>query len=134
MKRIWLEVVGALLITALVCFGTGVYIGSSGSPAYATTKEISVNVVIETKSGDVLEKTVGIRDGMSAFDALLKIADVETQYWESLDSSIVVSIAGDELGANEGYIYTVNGEAPSVGMADCQLHDGDNLHIRYTSW
>lgn len=134
MRRLWLEAAGIALMTGILCFAAGLYAGGGGQSAYATTREISVHLRVETKGSGVMERDVTIRDGMSAFDALLKVADTRTRYWESLGSSIVVSIAGDELGSNEGYVFEVNGQQPNVGMGECQLHDGDNVVIRYISW
>ncbi|MEM2878025.1 MAG: DUF4430 domain-containing protein [Candidatus Hadarchaeales archaeon] len=134
MRKSMLEILAALMITGVICFGAGVYAVGGKTTAYATTREISVHVTIETKNSGIIEKTVKIRDGMSAFDALLKVTDTRTQYWESFDSSIITSVGGEELGPNEGYVFMVNGESPSASMSDCQLHDGDNILIKYISW
>jgi len=133
-KRNLMEMAAAILVTGFICTAAGMYVAGGGPLPYATTREISVNVRVETKSSGVIEKTVRIRDGMTAFDALLRVADTRTQYWESFGSSTVASVAGDNLASNEGYVYTVNGESPNVGIGDCQLHDGDNLVIAYISW
>ncbi len=128
-----MEVLALVVIVGFVCFAGGFYVGGGKITAYATTREISVNVKAETKESGTIQKTVTIRDGMTPFDALLKVTDMQTKYWESYGTSTVRSVAGDNLGANEGYTYTVNGESPGA-MSDCQLHDGDNLVISYTTW
>jgi hypothetical protein len=130
-----LKAVASAIAVGLVCLGVGYYIGSGGTLPYATTREIRVNVRVEPKEGNAVTKTVKIRDGMSAFDALLKVADIQTKYWEAMETSTVVSIAGSTTDPmTEGYTYTVNGEMPPVAMTEYQLHDGDNLEVRYAKW
>lgn len=129
------EISALVIIVGFICFAGGYRTGGGGVTAYATTSEISVNVKVDTKQSGTLQKTVSIRDGMSIYDAMLKMgADVETKYSETFGMSIVSSIAGDNLGTNEGYMYTVNGEMPPVTMSECQLHDGDNIVVFYTTW
>lgn len=123
-----------VVIVGFLSFAGGYYTGGGKITAYATTKEILVKVKMETKESGVIEKTVTVRDGMTPLDALLKVTDVQTMYWEAYGTSVVRSIAGDNLGMNEGYTYTVNGEMPAVGINEYQLHDGDNLVISYTAW
>lgn len=133
MKRgLVFQIAALAALVGFICFAGGYYMGGAEITAYATTKEISVNVKVETKESGIIQKTVTIRDGMTPFDALLKVADVQTKYWEAYETSTTRSVAGDNLGAGEGYIYTVNGETPPVAMNEYQLHDGDNLIISYT--
>ncbi|MEM2874746.1 MAG: DUF4430 domain-containing protein [Candidatus Hadarchaeales archaeon] len=134
LRKIWAEVVGLIIVAGVLCFAAGLYASGGGPDVYATTREITIHLRVETKSSGVIERDVTIRDGMTAFDALLRVADTRTKFWESFGSSVVVSIAGDELESNEGYVFEVNGEAPNVGMSECQLHDGDNVVIKYISW
>ena len=135
MKRgLVFQIAALIVLVGFVCFTGGFYVGSGEITAYATTREISVNVRTETKESGVIEKTVTVRDSMTPLDALLKVTDVQTKYWEAYGTSTVRSIAGDNLGPNEGYTYTVNGEMPAVGINEYQLHDGDNLIISYTTW
>ena len=129
-----MQMLALAVIVGFLCFAGGYYTGGGKTTAYATTKEISVNVKMETKESGVIEKTVTVRDGMTPLDALLKVTDVQTTYWEDYGTSVMRSIAGDDLGMNEGYTYTVNGEMPAVGINEYQLHDGDNLVISYTTW
>ena len=133
-KEIKMKVLALAVIIGFVCFAGGYYAAGVKITTYATTREISVNVRVVPKESTTIEKTVSIRDGMTPFDALLKVTDMQTKYWESYGTSTTRSVAGDNLGSNEGYTYTVNGETPSVGMSDYQLHDGDNLVISYTTW
>lgn len=133
-KRATMQMLALAVIVGFLCFAGGYYTGGGKITAYATTKEISVNVKMETKESGVIEKTVTVRDGMTPLDALLKVTDVQTTYWEAYGTSVVRSIAGDNMGMNEGYTYTVNGEMPAVGINEYQLHDGDNLAISYTTW
>jgi uncharacterized membrane protein len=133
-RKLVLEIAALIILVGFVCFAGGFYAGSREITTYATTKEISVNVKVITKESGTIEKTVSIRDGMTPFDALLKVTDMQTKYWESYGTSTVSSVAGDNLGPNEGYTYTVNGETPAAGMSDYQLHDGDNLVVSYTTW
>lgn len=134
-RRIKMEVLAFVVIVGFLCFAGGYYAGGGGITAYATTREISINVTVETKESGTIQKTVTVRDGMSIYDALLKMgADVQTKYSEDFGMSLVSSIAGDNLGANEGYMYTVNEEMPPVVMSECQLHDGDNVVIFYITW
>jgi len=123
-----------VVIVGFLGFAGGYYTGGGKITAYATTKEILVKVRMETKESGVIEKTVTVRDGMTPLDALLKVTDVQTMYWEAYGTSVVRSIAGDNLGMNEGYTYTVNGEMPAIGINEYQLHDGDNFVISYSTW
>lgn len=133
--RIKTEVLVLVVIVGFLCFAGGYYVGGGGIAAYATTREISVNVKVETKESGTIQRAVTLRDGMSIYDALLKMGvDVQTEYSEDFEMSIVSSIAGDNLGANEGYMYTVNEAMPPVVMSECQLHDGDNVVVFYTTW
>ena len=129
-KELTMQILALVVIVGFLCFASGYYV--SGTLPFATTKEISVNVKVVTKESGTIQKTVTIRDGMTPFDALLKVTDMQTTYWESYGTSTVRSVAWDNLGSNEGYTYTVNGEMPGA-MSDCQLHDGDNLVISYTT-
>jgi hypothetical protein len=134
-KEIKTAVLALVVIVGFLCFAGGYYAGGGGVTAYATTREISVNVEVETKGSGTIQETVTIRDGMSIYDALLKMGlDVQTEYSEDFEMSIVSSIAGDNLGANEGYMYTVNGAMPPAVMSDCQLHDDDNVVVFYITW
>lgn len=133
-KRTTMQMLALVVIVGFLCFAGGYYAGGGKITAYATTKEILVKVKMETKESGVIEETVTVRDGMTPLDALLKVTDVQTTYWEAYGTSVVRSIAGDNLGMNEGYTYTVNGEMPAVGINEYQLHDGDNLEISYTAW
>jgi hypothetical protein len=134
-RRTKIEVLALALIVGFLCLAGGYYVGGGRVTAYATTREISVNVKVETKENSAIQKTVTIRDGMSIYDALLKMGiDVRTKYSEDFKMSIVSSIAGDNLGINEGYMYTVNGSMPPVVMSECQLHDGDNVVVYYITW
>lgn len=134
-KGIKMEVLALVTIIGFVCFAGGYYAGGGGVTRYATTREISVNMKVDTKESGTLQETVAIRDGMSIYDAMLKMGvDVQTNYSETFGMSIVSSIAGDNLGTNEGYMYTVNGDSPPVVMSECQLHEGDNIVVFYTSW
>ena len=129
-----IEILALVVIAGFLCFAGGYYVAGGKITTYATTKEISVNVKVVPKGSNTIENTVSIRDGMTPFDALLKVTDVQTKYWESYGTSTIKSVAGDNLGSREGYTYTVNGAMPSVGMSDYQLHNGDNLVISYTTW
>jgi len=134
MKRELVVQIAALVaLVGFACFAGGYYAGGAEITAYATTREISINVKVEAKEMGTIQKTVTIRDGMTPFDALLKVTDLQTKYWESYGTSTIRSVAGDNLGAGEGYTYTVNGEMPGA-MSECQLHDGDNLVISFTTW
>jgi len=129
-----MEILALVVIAGFLCFAGGYYVAGGKITTYATTEEITINVRAVPKESGPIEKTITIRDGMTPFDALLKVTNIQTKYWESYGTSTIRSVAGDNLGSNEGYNYTVNGEMPPVGMSDCQLHDGDNLVISYTTW
>lgn len=129
------KILAGIIVIGAICFGTGYYLGGRGVTAYATTKPITVSVQIVPKDGPSISKTVTVRDGMTVFDALLKVADIQTKYWESFDSSTVISIASYSTDpTKEGYVYEVNGISPPVAMTEYQLHDGDQIKVYYAQW
>lgn len=53
---------------------------------------------------------------------------------KGLEDGYVTEINGEKagkFGGYDGWYYSVNGEAPSVGMADYKLKDGDSIVIYY---
>lgn len=120
------EVAELIVIVGFVSFAVGSMLGGGkASEQHLYGENISVNVSIP-KLG--ISKQVQLYSGMTAFDAVLKTVGIETTYYAG--GSIISKIGGTA----SNYGYKVNGEMPTVGMVDYQLHDGDNLEIIELQW
>jgi hypothetical protein len=124
------QVAALVVIISFVCFAGGYAIAggiTKQTEQYTYSENISVNVKIENLG---INSQVQLCKGMTPFDALLKVASLNTVYYESFGASIVTEIGGIQ----QSWTYRVNGVEPSVGMQDYQLRDGDNLELVMASW
>jgi hypothetical protein len=129
-KELAVQVAALVAVVSFVCFAGG-YVVAGGITRqveqYTYGENISVNVRIENLGVD---RQVQLHKGMTPFDALLKVASLNTTYYESFGASIVTEIGG----VQQSWTYRVNGAEPPVGMQDYQLRDGDNLELVKASW
>jgi len=89
-------------------------------------------IVVELKDG----RTTKV-DGYSALAALLKASEIGGFNITIVNSTwglYVESIADVKAEGMKGWMYTVNGDMPAVGVADYELSDGDTLDFFYGSW
>lgn len=100
-----------------------------------------INVTLSVTGVDstlLSSRTVTVVEGTSAFTALrsaLSSAGVDLEYTGSGSTAYVVSIGGlaaFDYGDNSGWLYFVNGVAPSVGCGAYTLSAGDTVEFRYT--
>lgn len=86
------------------------------------------------------EREVEFSAGDSVFDVFRKTLRAEKLHFEYTDTQIydTVYIEGignlyeTDLGAGSGWMFSVNGEYPSLGCSAYTLSDGDAIVFRYT--
>ena len=104
---------------------------SSASSASAAADQVSYTLVIDATEADqgILFDEVGTTaKGTTVYQAL-----VETELPLEVDSSSYVSGIGNAI-ANDGkagWMFTVNGEMPSVGADKVEIADGDSIEWKY---
>lgn len=80
---------------------------------------------------------VYLDDGATAYDALKKACTengIELNEEKSSFGVYIVGIGGIEekdCGAQSGWVYTVNGQSPSVGLGNYKIKNGDSLVLSY---
>jgi len=75
------------------------------------------------------EGTLSVKDALAYADA-----QSDSLVIEGLDSGFVSAIGGDvsgTFGGWDGWLFTVNGEEATVGIAECLLSDGDSVLLYY---
>ncbi|PIC57574.1 hypothetical protein CSV80_08280 [Sporosarcina sp. P12(2017)] len=99
-----------------------------------------VDVEVEGLSGVILKEAIQVTEGQNALDALKKALtsqNVKYTVQESDYGAYVTSINNEEagtLGGWDGWNYTVNGQAPSVGAAAYVVKDTDVVKFFYGRW
>ncbi|PIC98948.1 MULTISPECIES: DUF4430 domain-containing protein [unclassified Sporosarcina] len=99
-----------------------------------------VDVEVEGLSGGILKEAVQVTEGQNALDALKKALNSQSIKYtvqESDFGAYVTSIDNEEagtLGGWDGWNYTVNGQAPSVGAAAYVLKNTDVVKFFYGRW
>lgn len=87
------------------------------------------------ENGIILEKTkVEIENGDTVYDVFSEICKEEGILFSSDMGYIegINNIFETDFGKSSGWIYFVNGEAPSVGCVSYKLSDGDEIEWHYT--
>lgn len=119
MKRIT-SAVSALFVAVLLCVG-----------AFAASADIEIDIRIVGLGEDMYTGTVSVAEGSTVAQALSQITDeVEIT---GLDSYIteINGLAAGTFGGWDGWNYRVNGESPSVGIADYVLTEASELLLYY---
>ena len=104
---------------------------SASSAASAAADQVSYTLVIDATEADqgILFDEVGTTaKGTTVYQAL-----VNTELPLEVDSSSYVSGIGNAI-ANDGkagWMFTVNGEMPSVGADKVEIADGDSIEWKY---
>ena len=104
----------------------------------------------ELKSGDLLpekhcfadDETISFSENDTVFDVLLCYCEeknISLDYQKPSENiyktAYIKGIGGlyeGDCTKRSGWVYTVNGDKPNVGMSDCVLEDGDNIVIYFT--
>ena len=116
------------------------------NPAGAVTMSISCETILEKEmpyflpeDGVILEETtLSFEDGETAYDILVDAAKEFDIQIDNTGASGAAYIAGIDYlyefdyGELSGWMYFVNGEAPSVGCDNYFLKDGDRIEWKYT--
>ncbi|MBQ2777354.1 MAG: DUF4430 domain-containing protein [Peptococcaceae bacterium] len=118
--------------------GAGVVVGPS-SPS-EDNDNITVKMSIRADNGYWMRnQSVTVKEGSTVYQALVKGLEKYGMEQEGAESGYVEEItyngrtlAEFDLGPNSGWLYTVNGELPEVGLLDCVLQNGDNILWYYT--
>lgn len=80
---------------------------------------------------------VYLDDGATAYDALKKACAENGIALNEKNSAFGVYIVGiggideKDCGSQSGWVYTVNGQSPSVGLSNYKMKNGDNLTFSY---
>ena len=87
-------------------------------------------------NGIVLQADASFSAGETAYDVMLRALQEEKIHYE-VDASkyflAIGNIYAGEFGDMSGWLYTVNGESPTVGASQYILQDGDNLRFYYVT-
>ncbi|HWH54506.1 MAG TPA: DUF4430 domain-containing protein [Gaiellaceae bacterium] len=117
MKRAILALVGAAVLA-----GCGASPHGEGNASVWITRDRGEHVVLVRK----------VPAGITAMDALQRVADVDTRYGGRFVQSID-GVSGS-LSKKRDWFYFVNGYEADRGAADYKLHDGDVEWWDYRSW
>lgn len=104
---------------------------SAASSASAAANQVSYTLVIDATEADqgiLFDEAGTAAKGTTVYQAL-----VETELPLEVDSSSYVSGIGNAI-ANDGkagWMFTVNGEMPSVGADKVEIADGDSIEWKY---
>jgi len=101
------------------------------------SSEVQENEIVITVSKnegeEVLEeKTVSIEDGAILMEVMEENFDLETEF----DGEFIASIdgVGPEDGEEVAWMYSVNGQTPSVGASEYELEAGDEVVFDLQPW
>ena len=117
MKRATLVCLGAAVVT-----GCGAFSHGKGKASIWVTRDRGAHVVLVEK----------VPAGLTAMEALRRVADVKTRYGGRYVQSID-GVSGS-LSARRDWFYFINGYEADRGAADYRLHDGDVEWWDYRSW
>ena len=146
------------LIAVLIVRNTDIrtkesYYSGAGSGDVGTVGAVTLMIRCDTivgessefipEDGAILEKKeYGIREGESVYDLLVEAVRENGIHMENKKTSVgahgayyisgINHIYEYEYGELSGWMYYVNGEAPSVGCGDYVLKDGDEVAWLYT--
>ncbi|MEM3421881.1 MAG: DUF4430 domain-containing protein [Candidatus Hadarchaeum sp.] len=129
-KGLAAQVLALVIVVGFLGFAGGYYL-AGGMVKQTEQYTYGENITVRVKIADLgIDKEVTLCKGMTPFDALLKVASMRTEFYESFGASIVTEIGG----LQQSWGYRVNGVEPTVGMQDYQLRDGDLLELVKLVW
>ena len=112
---------------------------ASASAASATAAdEVAFTMTIDASDADkgvLYEANSTAKKGATVYDALIDTG-LDLTITSSSGSTYVDGIEGvvaSEVGPNAGWMFTVNGEMPSVGADALEIADGDQIEWTFTS-
>lgn len=103
-----------------------------------TIAEISDSDIVPADGIILAETEFSISDNESVFDLLCEAARAYKIHVDSTGAGGMVYVSGIsniyefDFGDLSGWVYRVNGEAPSVGCGEYVLHDNDTVEWLYT--
>ena len=110
---------------------------ASASAASATAAdEVAFTMTIAASDADkgvLYEANSTAKKGATVYDALIDTG-LDLTITSSSGSTYVDGIEGvvaSEVGPNAGWMFTVNGEMPSVGADKVEIADGDSIEWKY---
>ncbi|PBB05489.1 MULTISPECIES: DUF4430 domain-containing protein [Salimicrobium] len=97
-----------------------------------SSQEIEATVELTKNQGEeqVEEKDITVEEGTVLMDAMEENFEVEEK-----DGFIngIEGISAEE-GEKKAWVYDVNGEEATVGAAEYEIEDGDEIHFDFQSW
>lgn len=140
MIKRWLSAIVLLLTATFIigCSSDSTNDSNTNQQTEQSTKqeESKVTIQISKDDGDetISENEFTFSDGDILMDVLKENYDVETD----ASGSFIVGIDGIKPSEDDkdekGWIYTVNGEMPSVAADDYKLKDGDFVNFDFQAW
>lgn len=116
--------------------GTG---DTEGPEEPEETDEITVSVTISAPNGTWLSKSVKVPKDSTVYHAFVKALEGSGISQVGASSGYVRSMTKDGVtygefthGENSGWLYTVNGMLPTVGLTGYRIQDGDSIYWYYT--
>ena len=104
--------------------------------------DISVSFTLNGLNGQswIGKRTVMIQSDARIYHLFTKVLSEAGYGYEGADIGYISSVttpSGTKLsefqyGVNSGWIYSLNGDIPTIGMLDCRLYDGDEVVWYYT--
>ncbi len=110
-------------------------------PSAPQGNQISVSLTIRADNGNWLNGyTVTLPgNGATVYHAFVKGCNENNLKYQGADKGYVSSVSKGnktlaEFGAgkNSGWLYKLNGEAPLLGIRECDIKNGDNIEFFYT--
>ena len=102
----------------------------------AADDEVTFTMKIDASDADkglLYDSAVSAKKGATVYDALIDTG-LDLSVVSSSGSTYVDGIEGvvaSEVGPNAGWMFTVNGEMPSVGADKVEIADGDSIEWKY---
>lgn len=134
----------ALLVAMIIMLTNGSLAFAMDANEQPAKVKFSVERRVLGKPDIISTKEVDIKDGEPTsvvLDRILKEANIKYKYSGDIKNSFYLSkIKVDEKFLGEfdhgylsGWMYSVNGSKPGVGMSGYNLHNGDVVRIHYTA-
>ena len=101
--------------------------------------KFSDDISLVPPNGVILEATtVTVTEGATVYDALKKVCSqngITLNEKNSMFGKYIAGINGideKDCGAYSGWLYSVNGTSPNVGVSSYKLRNGDSIVLSYT--